>query len=88
MTFNGYSSHDTEQKQQKIIEKLDEAKESIDNGSATLVSSEEVFKTLGIERNKEVDPELEKRKNEAIKAAMDRSNLRLKDLMSDWRCYH
>jgi len=88
MTFNGYSSHDTEQKQQKIIEKLYEAKKSIDDGYASLVYPEEVYASLGLEKVKEVDPELEKRKNEAIKAAMDRNDLRLKDLMSDWRCCH
>jgi len=88
MTFNGYSSNDTEQKQQKIIEKLYEAKKSIDDGYASLVYPEEVYASLGLEKVKEVDPELEKRKNEAIKAAMDRNDLRLKDLMSDWRCCH
>lgn len=88
MTFYGYSSHDSKKKQEEITGKLKETQQSIDNGSATLISSEEVYAALGLEKVKEVDPELEKRKNEAIKAAMDRNDLRLKDLMSDWRCCH
>jgi|GEM_PF-2127252 len=85
MTFYGYSSHDSKKKQEEITGKLKEAQQSIDNGSDTLISSEEVYAALGLEKVKEVDPELEKRKNEAIKAAMDRNDLRLKDLMSDGR---
>jgi hypothetical protein len=88
MTFYGYSSHDSKKKQEEITEELKEAQESIDNGSATFISSEEVYAALGLEKVKEVDPEVVKQKNEAIKAAMDRNDLRLKDLMSDWRCCH
>jgi hypothetical protein len=85
MTFNGYSSHDTEQKQQKIIEKLDEAQKSIDDGYASLVYPEEVYAALGLARDRDVDPELEKTKSEATEAAMARNELRLQELMSDWR---
>lgn len=85
MTFHGYSSLDSAQEQQEIIEKLDEAKKSIDEGKASLVSQEEVYATLGLERDKELDPELEKRNNAATEAAMVRNDLRLQELMSDWR---
>ncbi|MBN2259247.1 MAG: hypothetical protein JW702_01755 [Clostridiales bacterium] len=88
ITFYGYSSHDSKKKQEEITEELKGVQESIDNGFATFISSEEVYAALGLEKVKEVDSELEKRKNETIKATMDRNDLRLKDLMSDWRCCH
>ncbi len=88
MTFHGYSSHDNEQEQQKIIEKLDEAQKSINEGYASLVSQEEVYAAFGLERDKEVDPELEKRKNAATEEAMARNESRLQELMSNWRRSH
>jgi predicted RNase H-like HicB family nuclease len=85
MTFHGYSSHDAEQNQQEIIESLDEANKEIEEGRSAFISSEEVFAALGLDRDKAKEPVLEKKRKEATKAAIARNELRLKELMSDWR---
>lgn len=88
MTFYGYSELDTEESQNEILERLDEAEKSIQDGRNEFVPLEEVYSALGLETHNETGSEVEKRDSKSIREAMERNEFRINELLSDWRGCH
>lgn len=84
MTFYGYSSEDVEEKHQEVVDALNDSYKMIEEGKSEFIPAEDVFSKLGFENDEAIDLEVESKKREATKAAINRNEFIFKELISDW----
>ena len=84
MTFYGYSSEDVEEKHLEVINALNDSYKMIEEGKSEFIPAEDVFSKLGFEKDEAIDLEVESKKREETKAAINRNEVIFKELISDW----
>lgn len=84
MTFYGYSSEDVEERHQEVINALNDSYKMIEEGKSEFIPAEDVFSKLGFEKDEAIDLEVESKKREETKAAINRNEFIFKELISDW----
>lgn len=84
MTFYGYSSEDVEEKHLEVINALNDSYKMIEEGKSEFIPAEDVFSKLGFEKDEAIDLEVERKKSEEMKAAINRNEAIFQELISDW----
>ena len=84
MTFYGYSSEDVEERHQEVINALNDSYKMIEEGKSEFIPAEDVFSKLGFEKDEAIDLEIERKKSEEMKAAINRNEAIFQELISDW----
>lgn len=84
MTFYGYSSEDVEEKHLEVINALNDSYKMIEEGKSEFIPAEDVFSKIGFEKDEAIDLEVERKKSEEMKAAINRNEAIFQELISDW----